>query len=374
MKNFFTETFEYWKNVAHGEEYISDVVKFTYLLEAAAGIHVVLSIFFGFFNNFAMMLYHIVAFLLYLYLFSVAKKRRFVFCIFATAIEVNVSVMISAILFGTALGFNLYSLTIIPMIFYCTSTVKDFKKPVVTAVTVSAISSAVYILSNFFQKVDIAAITNNNNGLAIAAMIINPMIVTLFFIIFLLLFTWEVRNNTAALESRNQQLKQISTKDPLTKLNNRRSMTEHLNLSMSQMRQTKKPFSVILCDIDNFKHVNDTYGHDCGDKVLVMVANIVSAQMRESDFVCRWGGEEILIKVEGSQKVAKAIAERIRVTIYGSEVEHEGTKVNVTMTFGVAEANPNQRVEDFIQLADNRLYYGKEHGKNQVVTEIPTGY
>ena len=371
MKNYITNAIEYLKNVAKGEEYISNNNKFVILLEAASIVHVVDCILYGFFSNLPMCFYNIASFLFYQMMLTVAKQKKYKLCVYLCVAEVNLAVLLSALLFGTCLGFNTFSLVTIPLIFYATTTLKDYRHPVVTAATVSGVSAATYIFTNFFQPDSIAAVINGHSGLAVFTMIFNAIVITLLLIVFLLLFTWEVRNNTATLEKRNQQLRQISTKDPLTKLNNRRSMTEHLNLSMQQMRMTKKPFSVILCDIDNFKHVNDTYGHDCGDKVLVMVANIISSQMRESDFVCRWGGEEILIKVEGSQNIAKAIAERIRVTIYGSEVEHEGTKVNVTMTFGVAEANEHQRVEDFIQLADNRLYYGKEHGKNQVVIDIP---
>ena len=185
------------------------------------------------------------------------------------------------------------------------------------------------------------------------------------------MFTIEMRNSTTTLENRTRQLKQLSSIDPLTKLANRRSMMEKLNISMHLLRKDKKVFSLILGDIDDFKKVNDTYGHDCGDKVLVMVADTISSQMREGDFVCRWGGEEILILVNGNIDAAKSLGERILNKICSSEVNHEGNSVKVTMTFGVAQANESFRIEDFIQQADNRLYYGKTHGKCQVVAEIP---
>ena len=148
-------------------------------------------------------------------------------------------------------------------------------------------------------------------------------------------------------------------------------MAEQLNIAMHKLKREKKQFCVILGDIDDFKKVNDTYGHDCGDKVLVMVANTISSQLRDGDYVCRWGGEEILIIVNGNMDAAKAFGERVLDKIKNQKVEYEGNIFNLTMTFGIAEANESLRIEDFITQADNRLYYGKSHGKCQVVSEIP---
>ena len=162
-----------------------------------------------------------------------------------------------------------------------------------------------------------------------------------------------------------EKLTYEATHDKLTGLYNRRGydfLMENVDLETS---------ALLLFDIDNFKSINDTYGHDCGDKVLVMVADTISSQMRDGDFVCRWGGEEILILVNGNIEAAKSLGERILNKICSSEVIHEGNSVKVTMTFGVAQANESFRIEDFIQQADNRLYYGKTHGKCQVVAEIP---
>ena len=185
------------------------------------------------------------------------------------------------------------------------------------------------------------------------------------------MFTIEMRNSTTTLENRTKQLKQLSSVDPLTKLANRRSMMEKLNIAMHLLKKDKKIFSIVMGDIDDFKKVNDTYGHDAGDKVLVMVAETISSQLRDGDYVSRWGGEEILILVNGNLEAAKSLSERILNKLNQSEVIYENRPVKVTMTFGVAQANESFRIEDFIQQADNRLYYGKTHGKNQVVAEIP---
>ena len=101
---------------------------------------------------------------------------------------------------------------------------------------------------------------------------------------------------------------------------------------------------------------------------------VIMKNIRENDFACRWGGEEILILIEGSIGSTDTIARRIWEDIGHAEVEHDGMKIKVTMTFGVAEAAMNLRLEDLIQQADNRLYYGKGHGKNQVVVSMPNGF
>ena len=235
----------------------------------------------------------------------------------------------------------------------------------------SVVAIGVYIMSTLY-KTDNGATTIANHPFLTQLTIILNIVLTMFMLsLICFMFTIEMRNSTHALESRNKQLKQLSTIDPLTKLANRRSMTEKLKYAMHLLKKDKKTFRLIHGDIDDFKKVNDTYGHDCGDKILVMVANIISSQMREGDFVCRWGGEEILILVNGNSDAAKSLGERILAKIRDSEVIHNGVSVKVTMTFGVCEANESQRIEDFIQKADNRLYYGKSHGKCQVVSQIP---
>ena len=367
---FFKNYLNYIKDIISGEEYLSDKDKFTLMLHLCAAAHLGSAVIFLLFGSILLMLYNLLSFLVFESLVTAAKNKLFKLVVFIASIEVVTFVTITTLGFGHLLNFNLFCFLLIPAIFYVCNTVKDFKHPFLVPCSVTIFAIATYIFSVLYKTESGVKLVEAHPVLTSISHVINISVTMIFLALICFMFTIEMRNSTAALENRNSQLKKLSTIDPLTKLANRRSMSEKLNIAMHLLKKDKKTFSVILGDIDDFKKVNDTYGHDCGDKVLVMVANTISSQMREGDFVCRWGGEEILILVNGNLEAAKSLGERILNRIRETEVVHEGRSVKVTMTFGVCEVNESLRIEDFIQKADSRLYYGKAHGKNQVVSSI----
>ncbi len=369
MSTFFKNFVTYVKNLINGEEYISDRTKMGYTMTAISFIHVLIAIFFAFNNNIWLCLYNLLSFGIYQLLMELVKKKKYVFTTIIASVEIITFVMVTSFCIGTIMRFNLYCLAMVPGIFYITSTIKDFKGKTLFPFLISIGSMLAYVTSLLFELVHDPLFVVESSVTTQLVEIFNVIIVYVMMIIFSLLFTWEMKNNSAALEKRNQQLQQFANRDPLTKLPNRRSMMQVLNVAMHELQRDNAPFSVILGDIDDFKKINDNYGHDAGDKVLVMVANTITSQLRDCDSVCRWGGEEILIIIKGDLEAAKNIAERIRLNISSSKVEHGGQSMRVTMTFGVAQAKVGNRIEHLIQQADNRLYYGKGHGKNQVVDQ-----
>lgn len=189
-------------------------------------------------------------------------------------------------------------------------------------------------------------------------------------ITFFYLYIWDIQSKNNILAEQNRKLDELAYKDPLTKLLNRRSMNEILNNRMDLLKRTGKRFTIILGDIDDFKHVNDTYGHDAGDMVLVAVAKTIQSMCGPNDAVCRWGGEEILILIQEPLEMGVVKAEKIRSSIEQIVVDFQGQRIIITMTFGVTESMPGFRIENLIQQADDKLYYGKKHGKNQVVAYL----
>jgi diguanylate cyclase (GGDEF)-like protein len=191
-----------------------------------------------------------------------------------------------------------------------------------------------------------------------------------FFMLFLfsILFVLEIKHIQIHLIREKEALDILASHDPLTKLLNRRSMEEHLNHFAQHARKSGSAFSVVLCDIDDFKKVNDTYGHKCGDHVLVHVANTIRSQVRSVDYVCRWGGEEILLLIRGDKDTATQLAEKIRQALATSSIMEDGQTISVTMTLGVAAYTSGCPINKLIQHADENLYIGKENGKNQVVS------
>lgn len=167
------------------------------------------------------------------------------------------------------------------------------------------------------------------------------------------------------LRQKNMELDFLANYDQLTKLSNRRHMQHYFE----RFQKSGKPYCVIIGDIDNFKLVNDTYGHDCGDLVLAAVADILKKTIDCQGVPARWGGEEFLILLYGDKKTAGEIMESVRHKIEKNIVPYQQQDVRVTMTFGMAFCREHNEMEKLITLADDRLYYGKNHGKNVIVMD-----
>lgn len=163
---------------------------------------------------------------------------------------------------------------------------------------------------------------------------------------------------------RELALKDLASKDPLTGLLNRRSGEYLLKQYDDEKRQSRKLLCLIMMDIDNFKKINDTFGHAVGDQILISSSQLLKNVARNSDSVIRWGGEEFLIIVADSRlNAAMDFAERIRKTIeqyIDSEVGH------ITASFGVAELRFEEGTASLLNRADKALYKAKQGGKNCV--------
>lgn len=167
------------------------------------------------------------------------------------------------------------------------------------------------------------------------------------------------------------ELEKYANLDPLTKLLNRRCLNTYMQDACKKARKTGEPLSVMIMDIDDFKKVNDTYGHECGDEVLKMVALEVSTGVKPGDIVFRWGGEEIFVILKTDEKQAVQVAERIRSSIENCPVNYkDSVKVSVTVTIGVSAYTEGATIQSVFDDVDNKLYYGKRHGKNRVVSRI----
>ncbi len=144
-------------------------------------------------------------------------------------------------------------------------------------------------------------------------------------------------------------------------------MKERFDEMENLYRRNGRTFSVIMGDIDNFKSINDRFGHDCGDSVLVHVAAILSKHCRESDVLARWGGEEFLFLLpDTDQKGAISLAERIRSNLEEGIFERDVVKEALAMTFGVAEYSSDGDIRDAVRRADTALLRGKMNGRNRV--------
>ncbi|ADD69482.1 response regulator receiver modulated diguanylate cyclase [Denitrovibrio acetiphilus DSM 12809] len=185
----------------------------------------------------------------------------------------------------------------------------------------------------------------------------------------------ELKRARDLLEEKNKELieaydkiEHLALTDTLTGIANRRNITNMLGKEAARCKRNKGKFSLIMCDIDFFKRVNDTYGHDAGDYVLKTISHVIQQALREQDIVARWGGEEFLIVLpETDAGNAVAVAEKLRTAIGNTEMSYEGISFSVTMTFGVSEYDVSLGIEKSIKKADDALYEGKQTGRNKVV-------
>jgi len=167
----------------------------------------------------------------------------------------------------------------------------------------------------------------------------------------------------------NRKLKELSVRDPLTGLFNRRYMEETLAREFAKARRTDSKCGVIMLDVDHFKNFNDTYGHEAGDLVLKELAGSLSSHVRGEDVVCRYGGEEfIIILPEITVDLALSRAEDLRRTVADEmRVDFNDTLLKVTISLGVALfPDHGDDPESVVVAADNALYLSKEGGRNRV--------
>lgn len=175
--------------------------------------------------------------------------------------------------------------------------------------------------------------------------------------------------DTQALEGKlieyNEQLKRQASIDPLTGLNNRRSTMEYLE---KLLINAEDPISICLCDIDFFKHVNDTYGHDIGDVVLQKIAETFHKELPQDSFVSRWGGEEfLLIFPHSNGDEANFALDILRSKIKAIAFDGGGKSFSISMTFGLVEYDFHSDLTTILKEADEKLYLGKESGRDRII-------
>jgi diguanylate cyclase (GGDEF)-like protein len=183
-----------------------------------------------------------------------------------------------------------------------------------------------------------------------------------------------VQSRTAELAEAYRRMEELALRDPLTGLLNRRAAKERASAGLALAQRQGTPYGVALIDVDGFKLVNDAHGHAAGDRVLVAISQALTAAVRISDDVARWGGEEFLVLLPDTDEAAACQAcERLRAAIEANAVPAEdgtSTQIRVTVSVGVASAEAREDrpavFEDLLKTADQALYLAKEDGRNRI--------
>jgi diguanylate cyclase (GGDEF)-like protein len=176
---------------------------------------------------------------------------------------------------------------------------------------------------------------------------------------FALSFFWSMGFILMVSQRLRNDLMEVATIDVLTRIPNRRATQAFLEKELSRAQRSQDEFTVLLIDIDNFKQVNDRWGHATGDEVLVKTASIFQSMIRKQDLVGRWGGEEFLVIVPGLCN-ANMLAERLRSEIANTKYSHGTASFGITVSIGVACAKLSDPIDEILKNADKALYQSKQ--------------
>ncbi|MBZ2169253.1 GGDEF domain-containing protein [Marinobacter sp. F4216] len=181
------------------------------------------------------------------------------------------------------------------------------------------------------------------------------------------------------LKARNELVKQADSlekaarTDELTRLPNRRDMQSRLQMEFSRYQRAGHHFSIALLDLDLFKNINDSAGHDAGDDVLKQFATLAQSIVRQTDVIARWGGEEFLILLPDTSLLqALSLAERLRSEVASYPFEFRGKELPVTISAGVCTIAKAGTLEELLRQADANLYNAKESGRNRIAPRVRT--
>lgn len=286
--------------------------------------------------------------------------------------EVNIHAFLCTISIGVSPCFFLYSMMIIPIVIYylfLTCPDKVFRRG---TLIFSLLTIACFTLSFICLRINGELFYSGGGTLQDKTVDmmrnINITFNLLLLIGFSLLFIIEIHSLIKKLHETNEQLNFTATHDALTGLYNRHCLHDKL----SEVTGGSEPFCLVMGDLDDFKKINDTYGHDCGDVVLRSVADIIMSEIGADDTACRWGGEEMLIIMHGTYSECYPKICSIKNRISDLRIEHNGMAVKVSMTFGFAAGGAGTNlcgagIDEMISMVDKRLYKGKANGKNIIV-------
>ena len=242
----------------------------------------------------------------------------------------------------------------------------DRKHPIWTILSLYAVRLLLYIGNFVYFPLTTAGMLGRLEVYMFALSMVLECATVLFAGIY---FTKDAFQMESRLQDYNKELRHVASTDPLTKVWNRFRMLEHVEKCLKRYRKGEMAFmSIAIGDIDYFKSVNDTYGHECGDEVLRSLAHLFDMETRDIGAVARWGGEEFLFVFEDMNgDEAWTALSLIQTKLNRLDIMYEGEVHHVTVTFGLTEYDFHLSLDDNIKLADDKLYKGKEGGRDRIV-------
>lgn len=359
---------------------IKSSLKYSLIFFISALMHTIFMLIFAFSELYFLMFFNVLSVTFYITAGFFSKNDRFekhgLLWIILMYAEITFHAVLCTLHLGFESCFFLYAMVVLSIAAYILFLVCDkskFSKTIITFAVITLVSfvGCVAYLSNFDPLVRLIFHREVSGELISFMRVMNIFFNTGIILFFSILFIMEIQTLIRKLNDTNDQLAFIATHDALTGLYNRHSLRKLFD----ELEKGNELFCVIMGDIDDFKKINDTYGHDCGDIVLKTVAGVVTKNMGEGDIACRWGGEEFLIIMRGSREECFKRISLVKAQINELKIDHESSRVHVTMTFGFADSDEDiqnetaaaPHIESLISMVDKRLYKGKTSGKNVIV-------
>lgn len=349
--------------IENEDKSVKDMKRYRVIFSTCLGLHTLFLIIFGWLHVSVLFYFNIFSVVLYAAVYlSMRKHRVSTVWLWLSFMEIVIHAVLCNLNLGWGYGFSFYAVMIIPVTYYTTYMHEDIRHDVrnshlLTLFSILAVSVSCWIGHSFNKLEELPDVY-------IKMFFCTNIVICLIGLAwYSTYFVLEMKSSTKALQDYNEELYFLANYDALTHLRNRHNITE----TFYEYESSDAAYCVALGDIDDFKAVNDTYSHSCGDEVLVLVSGIIREKVGEQGVVCRWGGEEILILLACGYASGQQLIEDIRNAVAAQILEYKGKKIDVTMTFGLTSSEEERDVEKMISIADARLYRGKAQGKNRVV-------
>lgn len=355
-------------------------------------MHVTYLITFSVFKMGMLMLINVFSILIYvistIFTLKIDLKKYGVSWLFVLYLEVLLHALMCTVIQGMEVAFYLFPLMITPLCAYYLFVYCDKKKffriaVVMVSTSIVSLAGVFVFIENVGTVYELSGMHVLSNTEILTIRTINIVFTFIMLVAFTAVFYFEVMRLFSQLKESNEKLNFIATHDALTGLFNRHSLWKFFD----ELEKSKDHYCVVMGDLDDFKKINDTYGHDCGDIVLKSVADVILGNMNENDMPCRWGGEEMLLVIRGTRDECFERVGKIKSEINSLGIVHEGRPVKVTMTFGFADSDEMEDLrkpedvdvvtatrtaahigmENLISVVDKRLYVGKRSGKNVII-------
>lgn len=364
MKVFNKKILELIKKTSLSFEGVSNLILYMLCL-----VHGILAILFAFAGVSVLVISNVIAIVLYMVFHMICESRACYICFVRVVfIIVELHSMFSFVVIGLDFGFNYYCITMLPLYVFM---LYFFKKENIKLKTVLfwdfVLLVIVMVLRGFIGRY--GGFVELGPLWAIGISTFNILVCGTTTMLLSGVFVYQRMYTDERLKKQTDRLDFMANYDALTMLRNRRNLRSILmrEFYQRQKNMSEKPICIALGDIDDFKKINDMYGHDCGDMVLVKIGSIFLDKIKGKGYVARWGGEEVLILIQVPFEESKVLIEDIRKEINDLVFTYNKKEFHVSMTFGLTEYSKGVTLDEMLIKADVLMYQGKKAGKNQMV-------